>query len=705
MFTDESLTYFAARSPEETASAVLNKSKSFYNVLEANAYLTKLKNSWKFYHGSYESSVGYGHQIEFSGEQGELVKLPVNHYRNLAQHMLNIICANRPNLNARAVNTDYKSLSQTYLANGILDYYMRQKNLEDYIKRAVEMAIVMGTGFVKLEWNSTGGEIYDADEETGQFNYEGEIEFSNPSPFDVIVDGTKENWDNDWVLVRSWENRYNLIAKYPELKDKILALPTKEASSIYRLALFSNDDTDDVPVYEFFHRSTEAMPDGRYLLFLSSDTILLDTKMPYRTIPVFRIVAGEILGTPYGYTPMFDVMPLQEGINSLYSTIMTNQNAFGVQNLWVPRGSDINVNTLEGAMNVIEGNPGMKPEPLNLTATPPEIFKFLELLIQTSETISGISSVTRGNPEASLKSGNALALVQSMSLQFISGLQQSYVKMIESVGTNIINTLKDFALTPKIISLVGKNNRTFLKEFTGEDLNAINRVICDIGNPLSVTTAGRVQMAEQMLQMGLIKTPQEYFQVINTGSLESMYEGEMSELLLIKQENETLMEGKQVTAAMIDAHKQHIMEHKAVLADPDLRNDNTLVQNVLQHIQDHINYLRSADPQLLQLIGEQPLEPPGQQMPGGPMPPGPMGGPQGAPQPGMQHMLRPMNKPGQPPPHPSNGVPMAPPSQIPPQALKSIQNAQNPNAHLPQSATPPKPFNTMPTDPRQIIPQ
>jgi hypothetical protein len=112
-------------------------------------------------------------------------------------------------------------------------------------------------------WSVTFNNI---DPETGEFNYEGELEFSNLSPFDVVVDGTKETWDNDWIMCRTFKNRYDLIVKYPELTDKILGIPPKNQSSVYRLAVFSNDDTDDIPVYEFFHRRTESMPDGRYLL-------------------------------------------------------------------------------------------------------------------------------------------------------------------------------------------------------------------------------------------------------------------------------------------------------------------------------------------------------------------------------------------------------------------------------------------------------
>jgi hypothetical protein len=673
--------YFAKKKAEDCAGILLSKGDSFFNILRANAYLEKMSRMWRAYHGAYSNDLGYGHRVEFSGEQGELVMLPVNHFANIAQHIYTMITANRPTMDARAVNTDYKSLAQTYIANGVLDYYMREKHLEDCLKKATEMAIVLGTGFIKLDWNATAGEAYDADPETGEMVYEGELEFTNLSPFDVVVDGTKETWNNEWVLTRSFQNRYNLIAKYPELKDKLLGVKPKNQSAVYRLAVFSNDDTDDVPVYEFYHKRTEAMPDGRYMLFVDSDIVLLDTKMPYRVLPVFRITPREIMGTPYGYTPMFDIFPIQEGINSLYSTIMTNQNAFGVQNLFVPRGSDLSIESLDGAMNIVEGN--AKPEPLQLTATPPEVFNFLNMLIQSAETISGVNSVTRGNPEASLKSGTALALVQSMSLQYISGLQQSYVKLIEDVGTAIIQILKDFATTPKVIALVGKNNRPLLKEFTGEQISAINRVVVDVGNPLARTTAGRVQMAEQMLQMNLIKSPEQYFQVINTGKIETMFEGEMNELLLIKSENEQLLEGKDVIVSPLDRHRLHINEHKAVLADPDLRRDPELVGIVVDHIQSHMDALRETDPALLQLVGEQPLPPVGAEQ--GPLP--------GQEMPSNEAIQG----------SPMEAMMAAQGGNV--QSGETIKNMTGQSAQVPNMPSPPPPFENLPVTAGQMLPQ
>jgi hypothetical protein len=523
-------------------------------------------------------------------------------------------------MEARAVNSDYKSLTQTILANGLLDYYLREKDLEKYLKTAVEYAVVFGEGYVKMEWDSTAGEPFEFNEETQTYIHEGDIKFANLSPFDVIRDQSREDTDHDWVITRSYKNRYDLIAKYPELEDKILKVSNKDEHRTFMAGSLTKDETDLIPIYEFYHKRTDAIPNGRYMLYVSSDAILFDGALPYRFLPVFRIAPANILGTPYGYTPMFDLMPIQEAINTLYSVILTNQNAFGVQNVAVPKGADLVVSQLVGGLNLMEYNPAFgKPEGINLTQTPAEIFKMIDILERVMETLSGVNSVARGNPEASLKSGTALALVQAQAVQFANGLQQSYVKLIENIGTSIIKLLQDFASVPRVAAIAGKAKRTYMKEFTGDDLSSVNRVIVEIANPLAKTTAGRMEIANNLIQMGLIKNVDQYFIVLKTGELDTMMEGDVSELLLIRAENERMVEGQAVITTDIDRHSIHIKEHRSILADPDLRRDPTLVKLALDHIQQHIEALRNTDPALLGLIGEQPMPPPG----GGQVPPQP----------------------------------------------------------------------------------
>jgi hypothetical protein len=626
--------YFADDDSESLVNYLKSKSESWFNSMMDLEYLEKIKRSWQSYYGFYYEN---GHSITFGGETGELVNLPMNHYRNIASHMLTMVTATRPAFQARSVNTDAKSQIQTNLANGLLDYYMREKRLEQDLKKAVEYAIVMGSGYIKMQWNATTGDIVDYIEpeyEVDEFGevvldeegepivaiegvplYEGDIEFDVLSPFDVLFDPNKSGNKHDWQLCRSFKNKFDLIAKYPEFKEKILALKTKQKSSPKsRISLSAFDETTDVAVYEFFHRPSEALPKGRYVLYLDSDIVLEDTVMIYKNLPIFRIAHSEILGTPFAYTAMFDLLPIQDAVNSLYSTIMTNQNNFGVQNIYVTRDADIQIEQISGGMNFIQGNPNTAPpQPLNLTSTPAEIFNFVKMLEQGMETLSGVNSVARGNPESSLKSGNALALIQSQALQFISGLQQSYIQLIEDVGTNVIELLKTFAKTPRVAAIAGVANATLIKQFNSDDLSSISRVIVDAGNALSQTTAGKVEMASQMMQMGIITTPEQYISVINTGKLDTMIEGQNKELLLVRAEKEKLIDGTtEVIAVLTDNHNLHIREHSSVLADPDLRMDAELVQRTLNHIQEHINIL--SDPNvanILSLLGQQPLGPVG----------------------------------------------------------------------------------------------
>lgn len=646
MLDNEDNIYFAAKKAKSTADVLCTRATEWNDLLANNGYLDKLRACYAAYSGAYYTDDGYGntHAMSFSGEQGELVNLPVNNWANIAEHIKNMVTANRPAMECRATNSDYKSLVQTYLANGILEYYVREKKLEKYLKLAVEYAVVYGAGFVTLEWDATKGEMVDYIEDTKTKIYEGDIVFGNLSPFDVMVDGTKEsNAEQEWVLIRKWKNKFDLAAKYPEFREKLLAIPSKSDLSNYRLGFnLVNQTTDDVAVFEFYHKKTDALPDGRYMMFCDPETVMQDIPMPYRVLPVFRIAPRDIHGTPYGYTSMFDLLPLQEALNGLYSTVMTNQAAFGVQNVINPRGNDVTVTSLAGGLNMIDYNVipsapnGGKPEPLNLTNTPAEVFKFMEIIQQQMELLSGVNSVARGQPEPSLKSGTALALVQSMALQFMSGLQASYVELIEGVGTAVIKILQDFASTPRMAAIAGESNKAEMKSFSSNDISNISRVVVDVGNPLASTTAGRVQIADNLLQYSEI-TPEQYVAVLQTGNLKVFTEGAAKEQFLMKGENEALVNGEVPTAVFTEDHKGHIDFHRSVLFDQELKKDAALVERVQAHIQQHVELLRNTDPALLSLMGQQPLPPLPPPMPMVPPPGGSPGapGPQGPSPAGM----------------------------------------------------------------------
>jgi hypothetical protein len=148
-----------------------------------------------------------------------------------------------------------------------------------------------------------------------------------------------------------------------------------------------------------------------------------------------------------------------------------------------------------------------------------------------------------------------------------------------------------------------------MKQFTGDDLNMINRVIVDQGASISKTTAGKVQLADNLLAQGLIKTADQYIQVLSTGKLEPAIEGTQAELLNIRAENEELTEGRYVPVMITDNHRMHIEEHRIILSSPEARRNPELIQAVTTHLQEHLDILKNpANADMLLLLNQQPVQ-------------------------------------------------------------------------------------------------
>jgi len=635
--------YFAAAKADVLAAELLTRAENSLTHQKQIGLISKWTQSYNFYYGNHFKTGAGDSAIKSAGTHGELKLLTINQYRNLLRHMLIMTTAQRPAWDCRAVNTDPRSLTSAKLGGNILDYYMFEKRLGRYFKRAGETALVLSKGFLKATWDPSLGRPYgrkSVKDANGQnlvdsdgvpmtkIEYEGDISVSCHMPQDVFYDeGLEDFAQADWVCVRVWKNKYNLAARHPDLREKILALPTKrDVMKSYQMGFTSLEDSSLVEIFEFYHKKTEALPNGR-CSFFGKGVELYDGPFPYeKRLPVFRIVPGEILGTAEGYTDGFDLLSIQEAIDTLSSIIFTNQNAHGVQSILMPEGCNMTAVQIAQGLRAIKYNPASgKPEPMQLTSTPPEIFKFLEMLERFAETISGVNSVARGNPDSSLKSGVALGLVQSMALQFASGFQESWVELLEDVGTFILcDLLKNFAENDRMVAIAGKNNRGYMSKFKGKDLLPIDRVIVDLGNPMSRTTGGRVAMADNLLEKGMIKTPQEYLTVLNTGQLEPAIQGTEAELALIRQENDDLLEGKDVVGLAFDKHLLHMQEHSVLFANPEIRRSPQLLQKALEHWQWHKQTYQTQDPIVAMVSGEPPA----------PMPPPPPGMPPIGPPPG-----------------------------------------------------------------------
>jgi len=108
----------------------------------------------------------------------------------------------------------------------------------------------------------------------------------------------------------------------------------------------------------------------------------------------------------------------------------------------------------------------------------------------------------------------------------------------------------------------------------------------------------------------MIKRPEQYISVLETGKLDPIMDKERTELLNIQSENEMLHKAEQPAALITDNHALHIREHTAVLNDPELRKMPEVVEAVLAHLQEHEMLWPQVPSSILMATGQQPAPAP-----------------------------------------------------------------------------------------------
>jgi len=621
--------YFANKPRAEIARALMSKLDDYHEHMGITGRRSILQRTYEYY---YQGMIRQA-RLRKGGQEDEYTIIGINHFRNLLQHILTQTIQQRPTPEPKAGNTDHKSMSQAIVASGILEHYNRQMKLERNTDKAAEEALVLSEAYVSVEWDALSGEDY-ADTKLG------DIEVNNFNATTVAYDFTQPDPSHrDWIITVRFRNKYDYAARFPELADRIVKVSReKEQLQNRYLGVYDYEDSNMIPVFRFYHKKTPSVPEGRFVEFLNGSLVTLEGPLPTKGVQVYRIVPDEQEGSAHPYTIAFDLLPMQEALDGLYSTILTNQATFGVQLISMPNGAGVGVENIVAGMKLLKyDSKAGKPEAMNLTNTPAEIFKFAEMLVRLMEMIAGIPSLMRGQPDSNIKSGAYAALISSQALEFNSKYQKSYIQLLEDVYTGVIDILKDNADKPRLITIAGKANRSYMKQFTKDEIVNIDRVTVNVGNPLSRTTAGKLQIADSLLERGMIKTPEEYIQLVTTGELEPLYEADQAQLMLIRAENEKLSDEKEqvtqqpkvdpatgqpildaitgqpiiedvstVPSIITDDHMLHIREHMVVLASPEARMTPGVVKNTLAHLREHMDLLFSGDP-ILALMGQPQL--------------------------------------------------------------------------------------------------
>jgi len=664
---------------QQCAYACWDVIEAYYNEMRRTGRMALYRNSYMNFYAGWI----YRASMYKSGEQGELTRSFVNHHRNLLLHIKTQTTQNKVAFKSQVMNSSSQSSKTVELVNGLAEYYCEDEDygVDTKAKQATEDCLVFAESSIVGLWNRFKGRPVVADPSTGFVYRDGDMDYFNVTPLDQIINTCHQDRDAvQYRIIRRWVNKYDLAAQYPKFSSVVKGMADTEGSYGTKLVTLIRHDNETIPLFYCFHAPTSAVPNGRLLIMADPTCIFEDGpldqgegKPGYDHIPVYDMMVNTMAGSPFGYSVGFDLIPQQQLYNEIYSALASNNINFATQCVMGPKGGNLHYQNLASGMAYIEWDPKMgsnaKPEPLNLLSSKPESYNFLNVIQKNMEILAGIDSLSRGQPDVNVTSGQYAALVTTQSVIFNSGIQKAYARMLKQLMTGTMKTVKKNMIGTKMATIVGPGAEPVSKEFGNKDLE-IKSVNTELTNPMLQTPAGKMNMADALMKTGLIKDPQAYLQVYTEGDLPMLYNAQDSQLKLIKQENEALMKAMKFGCSVTDMHVTHILQHRALIDTMEARVNPNLpyVVATLAHIQDHLVKLAGGvspitgqlegpiNPVLAGIIGDPalppgtpsqvqlpPQAPPG---PGGPVPP-PAGGP---PTPGqaMQGAEQPKSPPGAP---------------------------------------------------------
>lgn len=667
--------YFAAQTKEEIGQALANKLEG---ALGDSLRAAQYSKAYAHYYAVDGTTSG----ITRGGAEGELAEIRINKARALAKAVCGIVTGPKMTWRPQAPNGSHGARTATTVAMNLLEFYWKRRYLNRAVFQWVETSFAFSEGFVFPEWDVTRGPVVAVSPDGDGLIREGDLTFHNVLPWDVVREDGYKRWeDSQWSIVTLYKNKYDLVGLYETditgepAKEKILAAQKKSRWMEVRRA--SDGKSDVIPVHYFFHAPSPALPVGRETVFLNAECILKDEPLVYDEVPVYRLAADEQLDTCYGYTSWWDCLSTQELMDGLETAIATNQLTLSTQSIAMPIGTQTPPDHAHG-MKVFYYPPNSPaPTPLQLTKSPPEVFGHLKAKAADQQQLVGLNDVFRGQPDTAQMNAQAFAILASMAIQANSPFQTATVDAVGRLGTGVLKILQKRVSRERKVAITGKNSRNLFSSlrYTGEDLKPIDAVYVEIGSAMEQTPAGRFQLAQMHMSIpGVVRTPDELQQVMDTGRLEPATQAARDELLLIASENERLADGESPPVHTYDNHLLHGKEHVSPLMNPDGRDDPRVVEAVQAHWDEHYRLYWGLppgtdpvmDPQYIVrkpiLLGQQPPPTEGPPPPGG-APMGPGGPPPGAspsammgpPPPGPESL-----GPGAMPQNPMNGQPFSP---------------------------------------------
>jgi hypothetical protein len=240
-----------------------------------------------------------------------------------------------------------------------------------------------------------------------------------------------------------------------------------------------DDDMDKVLLLHYYERPSIRHPQGRHWVCTRDTLIGEPGTLPDGVWPVMVHLRDVAMpGNYYASSVMEHIVGLNRRLNELNGQIAEHHNLL-LKGKWLaPKGSGIRKGMITNQPGeVIQYNPGFKPEQADLKSLPSSVYAEREKILQAFEMVSGIHKVSMGRAPPGVTAGVAFLQLQEADDTDLAPVLAMLEESVADLAHAILKLAQSNYQEDRLIRLVGKNRRHYARAFQQSQLDGVFDVV------------------------------------------------------------------------------------------------------------------------------------------------------------------------------------------------------------------------------------
>lgn len=562
-----------------------------------------------------------------------LIQMPVREshrprlvYNKIMPRLETIIgwmCREKIEFEVRPATDDDADTDIARTGTSVLRYYQDKLEYDSIDERSMRWALMTGDGFIKVCWDPTKGEMFNAAEMAGVTESEfkktykmdpnlqlGEVDVYTPSSLSLYWPVGTDFENADWVVEVNERSVAYVAERYEVEPEELLGGNAKvENAMLYRASDIGptgvtkkhKPDGQSCVVAELWVKKSKKLPKGWHAV-MCNGKVLKSQPNPYNhgKIPYVQFKPIEVPDRPHGACYVDQLIGPQSDYNRSKNQQVENRELMANPFVLYQKGSIQRFDQWNSRPGGMREYLTKAPEVVPGASMPSMTITQEARTEQDMQDIVGVHDASEGQNPTGVRSASAITALQEKDENRMSTGQRRRRDGHKRVGRLILQTAAQFVREERMTKVLGADDQMEYVKFKGSMLKGENMgpgidyfdvQIATDGMPK--TRSAALSTAEMLIRAGALQpaaNPDDrdlLFRLTDIGS-DLNVDDAILDRKTARLENEQLTQGQWVEPRDFDDHDVHLREHKMYEKRGFFRNAPPEVQAMhLAHRQKH----------------------------------------------------------------------------------------------------------------------